>query len=163
MRHDFRGDVPSVHDWLRGAAEQYRARHLQSPSEFPVLTRVELAFLVGQPNAPTLYLDLDARPDAEADGDATFRSVAELARPDWRPFLSPPAGDRHLVATFPDGSTEQATTDEVDGLLGRALAALLLSARDAGVFDSMPAVPELQLDVTYQGDRVWPPYDDEGA
>jgi hypothetical protein len=162
MRYDFRADVPIVHEWLRAAVRKYRTDHLRSPAEFPKLTRVELAFLVGTPSPPTLYLDLDDRPDAEADGDATFRCVAELQRPGWSAFLLPPKGDRHFVATLPDGSIREGD-DAADALCAEALAGLLLSAKAAGVFDLLPAAADLMLDVTYAGDRVWPPYDEDGG
>jgi hypothetical protein len=163
MRYDFRADVPIVHRWLRDAVQEYRAKHLRSPAEFPELTRVELAFLCGDGTTPaTLYLDMDDRPDAEADGDATFRCVAELKRPGWSAFLLPPKGDRQFVATLPDGSVREGD-DETDAICADALAGLLLSAKAAGVFDALPAAADLMLDVTYQGDRVWPPYDEDGA
>ena len=163
MRYDFRVDVPIVHEWLRGAVQEYRAKHLRSPVEFPELTRVELAFLGGDGKTPaTLYLDLDDRPDAEADGDATFRCVAELKRPGWAAFLLPPKGDRQFIATLPDGSVRGAD-DETDALCAQALAGMLHSAKAAGVFDPLPAAADLMLDVTYEGDRVWPPYDADGG
>jgi hypothetical protein len=162
MRYDFQADVQIVHEWLRTVVQEYRAKHLRSPAEFPKLTRFELAMLVGSPNPPTLYVDLDDRPDAEADGDATFQSVAELKLPGWSVLMLPPKGDQQFIATLPDGSVRE-EDDETDAICGEALAGILLSAKAAGVFDPLPAATDLMLDVTYQGARVWPPYDEVGG
>ena len=99
MNYDFRADARELRTLLGDAVDIYLLARGRSPAEHPDVTRVELAFLVGVPQPPSVYVDFDTRPDAEPDGDATHRCIAQLQRPKWTSFLLPPKGEKVFRAT----------------------------------------------------------------
>jgi len=115
----------------------YLLARRRAPAEHPDVTPVELAFLVGVPQPPSVYVDFDTRPDAEADGDATHRCIAQLQRPKWTSFLLPPKGEKNFRATFPDGSVRETDADGVDRLLADFLVEVL------GAADARAAQPQV--------------------
>ena len=154
MDYDFRPDAVELRSLLNDAVEMYLLARRRAPEEHPLVTRVELAFLVGVPQPPVVYIDFDARPNAEADGDATHRCIAQLQRPKWTSFLLPPKGEKSFRATFPDGSVRETVADDVDRLLADFLLEVLGSADVDRVFDRVTGDRAPGLTVTYQGAPV---------
>jgi hypothetical protein len=136
-----------IRSLLSDAVEIYLQSRSRSPAEHPQVTRVELAFLVGPP--PSLYVDLDTRPDAEPDGDATHRCVAQSQHANWKTFLAPQ--DKTVRFTLPDGSAREFDRDDVDREFASFLVSELNNAHEAGTFDRVADRGELMLTVTYEG------------
>ena len=154
MRHDFTPDAAAIRAFLARAAEKYTQQHSALPRKFPLVTRVDVAFLVGTPSVPVLYVDFDTRPGAELDGDATHRCFAELQLPQWERVMRPERNEV-LIATMPDGSEQQADDDGIDRLLGRVLVEAFKAAAGGGAFDTLPMTPDCDFGITYEGCPLW--------
>lgn len=149
MTVDLSQHAKDVRSLLSDAVEIYLQSRARSPREHPQVTRIELAFLVGPP--PALYVDLDTRPNAQADGDATHRCVAQSQHPAWRAFLAPPAGEKTVRFEFPDGSQREFECDDVDQEFAAFLKSVLEGAHADGTFDRIADGGRLMLTVTYEG------------
>jgi hypothetical protein len=162
MNYDFSGDAADVRALLAEAADNYFQTRDAGPDLHPPVTRVELALLPGDGRTePTLYVDFDVRPWPESDGEAQFRCIAELHRPQWmHQLFSPPEGEP-LTTTFPDGSSHAPPEGEgtsgygIDDLVARFLASCLDEAHAGGVFNRISVPPGPKLTVTYDGNPVW--------
>jgi hypothetical protein len=162
MHYDFSADAADVRALLSDAVEIYLHSRGRAPGDHPQVTRVELAVAPGDGTIePELYVDFDVRPQPEADGDAAFRFVASLHRPQWMERLFFVPEGESLTVTFPDGSSHsppegQGTYGEdVDDLVARVLASCLNDAFAAGVFRRVSDPPGPRLTLTYDGNPVW--------
>jgi hypothetical protein len=136
-----------IRSLLSDAVEVYLESRSRSPAEHPEVTRVELALLVGPP--ASLYVDLDTRPDAQPDGDATHRCIAQSQQPGWKAFLAPQ--DKTVRFALPDGLSREFESDDVDQEFASFLVSVLNAAHKAGTFDRIADPRELLLTVTYEG------------
>jgi hypothetical protein len=157
MIYDLSNDFDEISALLDEDVDVYRLSRGRDAAGHRPVNRVELAFLCGdRGNGPSLSVDFDTRPDAEPDGDADHRCIAQLQLPRWTALMFPPKGDRTLRLTFPGGSVHEGTADDLDQFLARFLASTLRSAHADGVFDRIAADPSvLRLTLTYIGNPVW--------
>lgn len=105
----------------------------------------------------------DTRPDAEPDGEWTNLITEEnmLARPHWRE-----AGEAEGPVTLvqPDGTETKLGEDaELAVPLGELIKAVVIKAREDGVFARLPKGPGCELGVEhFDGVYGWPQYEARG-
>ena len=161
---DIRKDIPDFHAYLL----QRTAVYSDNPSNEPV-GMIQFGFEFGQANYVVLVMD--SRPDAEPDGEWTMeidKMMAEktaLLRPHWPIWHELPEGER--VSFIDISGNEVDVMDNPDelicGIIGEALKQALISARNEGVFKTLPKQPKCEMAVeNIEGYFGWPKYEDRG-
>jgi hypothetical protein len=158
---DIRQDIPDFRAYL----EERTKAH---PGGQPV-SRIQFGFEFGQTNFVVLVMD--TRPDAEPDGEWTMEvdtmidNQTALMRPNWPIWHELPEGEQ--VSFIDVSGKEIDVMDDPDnlicGIIGEALKQVLLSARDEGLFKTLPKQPRCELAVeNIEGYYGWPIYEDRG-
>ena len=160
---DIREDIPDFLEYVRKRVEEHVAKAKKAKKPAPVKI-IEFGFEFGQANWVALVFD--TRKNAEPDGE--WSSGIEkilLERPKWPIWRELPdnakvhfinlAGKKINVMDDPDNL--------VCSIIGDALKHVLLTAKNRGMFKSLPRAEKCKLGVeNLEGYYGWPIYEDRG-
>ena len=146
---DFREDIPAIRKYLAGRVAS------QAEVADPI-SAIEIGFQINQ--AGLVLAHFDTRPKHKRDGHWTnFMDGPVLKRPRWRRAYE--AADRHGVSfVLPDGKAKDiapgAGDEEVAGVFGGLLLAVVTDALASGTFAPLKLRKNCQLDIE-EFDNMW--------
>lgn len=160
MKLDLRKEFTEVYSYLADRTRQFDPATNDGPGEGGPISMIEIGFEYEQ--SAWVVAVFDTRPTAEPDGEWNSHiDGQELERPSWiaaREILS----ESPVTLIQLDGSErvlEPGT--ELAESLGEVLKAVLLKAREEGLFAKLPKAPECEMGVEHQaGSYGWPAYGD---
>jgi hypothetical protein len=161
---DIRNDVPDFLAYVCQRVEQHMAN--SEPSDR--ISQIIFGFEIGQGN--DVWLHFDTRPNPEPDGAWTRQigKIPVLKRPKWPTWESLPEGEQVIFIDLQGQQVEVTTAENTDELIctivGDALKHVLLTARDSGLFKSLPKSDRCEMGVmdVMSGYYGWPAYQDRG-
>lgn len=161
---DIRDDLPDFIAYIRDRVAEHVAasKELKNPE---LVTQIDFGFEFGQGNE--LWLVVDTRPDAKPDGEWTGQvdRVPALKRPQWPIWHELPDGE---VVFFIDLNGEKVNVmkspdKKICKIVGEAMKHALLTAREAGVFQTLPKAEHCEMGVeNMEGFYGWPKFKDRG-
>ncbi len=163
-RLDLRTDFTEIYAHVVERVQAFDPEANDGPGEPGPVTALEFGF--GFDQGGWVVLVFDTRPDAEPDG--TWNDHIEgndLERPLWTRAFN--ANARAAVTlVLPDGTelvVPPGGRDQFAAALGDLLKAVLLKAREDGVFADLPRAARCELGVEEQeGGYGWPAYEERG-
>lgn len=160
-RFDLRKDFAEVSAFVAGRVKAFDPSANPGPGKGQRVSRIDIGF--GVYESGWVCLVFDTRRNPEPDGEWNeYIEDAVLERPRWAKACGAvEAGPLALV--LPDGARRGLAAGDAAGLvaaLGDMLRAVLLQARDGGVFAALPKTPRCELGVEEQdGSYGWPAYE----
>ena len=162
---DIRKDLPDFRAYL----VERTAAYSRIASNQPV-SRIHFGFEYGQTNYVVLVLD--SRPNAEPDGQWTMEvdkmidEKTALMRPQWP--LCDEVAEAEQVSFIDISGKEVDVIENPDQLIcdiiGAALKQVLISARNDGIFKSLPKQTRCEMSVeNIEGYYGWPHYKNRGC
>lgn len=158
---DIREDLPRFRQYLQRRLTQ----HLAGPEKASPVYRIDFGFEFGQSNWVALVFD--TREDAEPDGEwANMIDEADfLQNPRWPIWHELPEEEQVSFINL-GGQTIDVMSDPdnlICAIVGEALKHTLITARDEGLFQSLPKAKKCELGVeNLEGYYGWPDYADRG-
>jgi hypothetical protein len=164
LKIDLWKDVGDLRRLLDEAVRRYVALHqaAESAASRRKVTRLDLVFSLGNgKSSPWVHLHLDTRPGAKPDGPPTHPDFAVLLRENWLPAVDAVCHDREVVIQQNDDESRTCDKAALTEAIGGFLVAMLLNARDDGVFADLPRVERCEMGVkeATTGGFEWPRYE----
>jgi hypothetical protein len=164
---DLRKDAADVQAMIADAARNYGAKHKAelTANKHPPVSRIDLIFSLGDSEStPWVHLHFDTKPGSEPDGDPTHPDFAKLTREDWLAAVQAVCEGETVNVVQQDDKSKKCNDAALTETIGKFLVAMLLAARDKGVFTDLPKADRCELGVEdpTTGGFGWPGYDNRG-
>jgi hypothetical protein len=160
-RLDLRKDFAEVYAFVAGRARAFDPAANPGPGKGKRVSRIDVGFGLYQSGWACLVFDTRRNPEPDGEWNEYIEDTV-LERPKWATACEAvEAGPLTLI--LPDGARRELATGNTGPLvaaLGDMLRAVLLKARDDGVFAALPKAPRCELGVEEQdGSYGWPEYE----
>jgi hypothetical protein len=164
---DLRQDAIAVRALLIDAVKDYSEKHTvtSTAKQHSAISRIDLSFSLGDSEStPWVHVNLDAKAGGEPDGNPSRPDFARLDCESWLPAVQAVCNEERVAVVRLNGETEECGSDELGRQIGEFLVKVLLDARAAGTFASLPKSHRCELGVEdpTTGEFGWPNYDDRG-
>jgi hypothetical protein len=161
---DLRKDFAAVSAFVVARAEAFDPATNSGPGNGKRVSRIDVGFGVYESGWVCLVFDTRRNPEPDGEWNEYIEDTV-LERPKWAKACEVvEAGPLTLILL--DGSRRELATRDTGLLvtaLGDMLRAVLLRARDDGVFAALPRTPRCELGVEEQdGSYGWPAYESRG-
>ena len=166
MKHlDLRKDFADVSAYVAERVKAFVPAANDGPGKGKRVSRIDVGFGLHQSGWVCLVFDTRRSPEPDGEWNEYIEDTV-LERPKWaKACEAVEAGP--LTAVLPDGTRRELAAGDTGGLvaaLGDMLRAVLLQARDSGVFAALPKTPRCELGVEEQdGSYGWPAYESRGT
>jgi hypothetical protein len=167
LKLNLMSDFVEIREVLVSTFQKYAQKHQdkRTASRHPMVTRVDLVFSLGDSQStPWVHVDIDTKASGEPDGDPTHRGYAKLSRRNWRQAVKAVFEDEIVAVMMPDGKERKCNNDRLSDCIGKLLIAVLLDARQSGIFEQLPRADRCELGVEDPTTEEfgWPEYKDRG-
>lgn len=160
MQLDLRRDFADVYDHLADRVRNFKPGGSDVLGKGKAVRIIEVGYEYAQ--SGWLVVVFDTRRNAESDGEWTSCIDGnELERPHW---FEAGECEKPITLIHLDGTETKFPVDaEPAEPLGEMIKAVLLKARDDGVFASLPKADGCELGIeNFDGGYGWPDYEDRG-
>jgi hypothetical protein len=162
---DLRKDFAEVYNFVAVRAKAFDPVTNPGPGRGKRVSRIDVGFGLYQSGWVCLVFDTRRNPEPDGEWNEYIEDTV-LERPKWaKACEAVEAGPLTLV--LPDGTRRELAAGDTGPLvaaLGGMLRAVLLMARDDGVFSGLPKAPRCELGVEEQdGSYGWPAYESRGT
>lgn len=152
---------------LAKAVGNYAAKHKApgTAKKHLAVSRIDLIFSLGDSESiPWVHLNIDTKAGSEPDGAPTHPDFAKLPRKAWLPAVQAVCEGETIILVMPDGKSRKCDDATLTEMIGKFLVAMLLEARDKGVFADLPKADRCELGVEdpTTGEFGWPAYEQRG-
>ncbi len=164
-RLDLRKDFAEVAAYVAERARAFDPAANPGPGKGKRVSRIDVGFGVYEGGWVCLVFDTRRGPEPDGEWNEYIEDTV-LERPKWAKACAA-VGAGSLTLVLPDGARRELAAGDAAGLvaaLGDMLRAVLLRARDGGVFAALPKTPGCELGVEEQdGSYGWPAYAARGT
>ncbi|MBM3983171.1 MAG: hypothetical protein FJ304_23440 [Planctomycetes bacterium] len=164
-RLDLRKDFAEVVAFVAQRVKAFDPAANPGPGKGKRVSRIDVGFSIDYGGWVCLVFDTRRAPEPDGEWNEYIEETV-LERPKWgKADDAVAAGPFTLVQ--PDGTRRELAAGDAGGLvtaIGDMLRAVLLQARDGGVFAALPKTPRCELGVEEQdGNYGWPDYELRGT
>jgi hypothetical protein len=160
-RLDLRKDFAEVYAFVAGRAKAFDPVSNPGPGGGKRVSRIDVGFDPYQSGWVCLVFDTRRNPEPDGEWNGYIEDTV-LERPKWAKACESLEAEP-LTLILPDGTRRELAAGDTGALvatLGDMLRAVLLKARDGGVFAGLPKTPRCELGVEEQdGSYGWPAYE----
>jgi hypothetical protein len=166
MKLDLRKEFEEIYSYLVRRVQTFDPSKNNGPGdEKSPVAQIQFGYQCDQ--AGWVALIFDTRPDAEPDGE--WNSYIEeniFERPHWQDAIES-LETKAVDCVLLDGSkrkiSSEVAEEEYVAIFGELLKAVLMKARQEGVFKALPKANRCHLGVEeHDGGYAWPHYEDRG-
>jgi hypothetical protein len=159
-RLDLRKDFAEVAAFVAERVKAFDPASNPGPGKGQRVSRIDIGFCIDDGGWVCLVFDTRHSPEPDGEWNEYIEDTV-LERPRWGKAANAVAAGP-LTVVLPDGTRRELAAGDGVGLitaLGDMLRAVLLRARDGGVFAALPKTPRCELAVEEQdGNYGWPAY-----
>ena len=160
---DLRDSQPIVSVFLKETVEVFRA---VARRDDVLASRFDISYWLGDggPGPPYALLNVDTRPGSQPDGRYTYHGLRQLDFDNWaKPLDDGYEKESYRVIGIDGRMNHCVRVKEVSELIMLLLVESLLTAREEGVFRTLPRHDRCEVGVEEIGGRWgWPNYKDRG-
>jgi hypothetical protein len=164
-RLDLRKDFAEVSAYVAARVQAFDPAANPGPGKGKRVSRVDVGFGIDYGGWVCLVFDTRRSPEPDGEWNEYIEDTV-LERPRWGKAADAVAAGP-LAVLLPDGTRRELRAGDSGGLvtaIGDMLRAVLIQARNGGVFAALPKTPRCEMGVEEQdGNYGWPEYESRGA